>query len=242
MASSHPDPQAQLNSAVDCFVTINGGNKLSFGIEPRCRLQKFFTATAKAGITGITRIALVRGGLHLRDLYNESKNISNLDQYQIEDLGIKERDVLAVTVRGSSTIAAPQTALSIKLMFKSREMVTLQVNPSITAKGLYRAVEGLRAFLPGFKLLHEDKKVLGSTSDLRLAPLIARKNVFRVQGQYFPLFLTEKMDFLKTLGVHHAGECVVCLDVPATHRFASCGHICACQKCIVDLGACPLCQ
>ena len=39
-----------------------------------------------------------------------------------------------------------------------------------------------------------------------------------------------------------AGTCVVCIDHPVEVVFASCGHMCCCEKCGSTLTRCPICR
>ena len=39
-----------------------------------------------------------------------------------------------------------------------------------------------------------------------------------------------------------AGTCVVCIDRPVEVVFASCGHMCCCEKCGLNLTRCPICR
>jgi hypothetical protein len=39
-----------------------------------------------------------------------------------------------------------------------------------------------------------------------------------------------------------AGTCVVCIDHPVEVVFASCGHMCCCEKCGLTLTRCPICR
>jgi len=220
--------------SIDIFIDYNG-SRSPFGIQPRCRLARFYEVVSQGLNIEITKVVHNRHGVQQQLLTPEQKSL-----YLIEDLHIKPGDIIVVcgTILGKMQVS--DTVIHLK--YKDIALMAVQLTPHSNVKHIIDLVRQSNLFVPDTVKLSFKDMDLNQWNKVLISDLeVKNGDVLDVQGTFCPL--PKGYEHMSNLGIHIEEKCVVCLEALPAHKY-SCGHMNVCQPCYAtgSVHRCPVCN